>query len=360
MKIAIITLYTKELNDFGRYTSINLRNYSNIYGYDFIEYNHTLDINRHPSWSKVKAMNINIDRYDWLVWIDADAVITNKCINIESIIDPNYDIIIAREDCCARSINTGVFILRNSEWTKNYLQLWYNQEQFSNTWPWDQAAFVHLYDNNIDVRNHTKVVRQNVLNSRGTTLAQPNTFTDSGRFQDRDFIVHFFAIQDRTSLKEMAFYKDPYYIKTKEDIPGLLNRLRLFGDGIGIGINKEYAELILEKSYLSKLYLPSDVYSKELYRFINRIIISDATIHNIYTGNLDFVYITHEYINDVIYWFAKIRNGGIIVGNNFLDDGIRNVVTEYFGRIKYNLYVTDEESPIWYVVKDDSTKICRF
>lgn len=380
MRIAVCTVNTPEIDDFAKYTEMNFRSYCNKHGYGFVMSNTNLDTSRPPHWSKIKLLQQFIDKYDWLVWIDSDATITNKDIKIESIIDSDYDIIISKEECCAYVINTGVFIIKCSEWSKNFLNEWYSQEQFINAIWLDNSAFIHIYNNNPDVKLHTKVVRQKILNSR------PGTFLDG------DFIYHCtYPAKDRNQLKTLSYYKDTKYVSSREQIPELLDKLGLFGYGIEIGVERGlYSESILSNSHILKLYLCDPWKHLDDYNDINntddniqeqklaetiarlnrfkdrleilRMLSQDAT-KLFYDESLDFVYIdgNHKYeyvLEDIESWYPKVRNGGIIAGHDFLNGdipnagkfGVRQAVTEFF---KYApcVYITAENYPSWYVIK---------
>lgn len=380
MRIAVCTLYTPELDSFARYTVMNFRSYCNRHRYDFILSNTTLDPSRSPHWSKIILLQQFIDKYDWLMWIDADAAITNKDIKIESLIDNEYDIIIAREELGFQVINTGVFIIKNSEQSKNFLSRWYGQN-WLNARFWDQSGFIQLYDSDPEIKSRIKIVKQKLLNSW-----PGRSSSDVGNFSDGDFIVHFYGISDRKPLRKYSYYKDPNYVSTRDKIPELLNKLNLSGAGIEIGVERGlYAECILSKSKLQKLYLCdldnyNDIANVEdhiheqnlvdtivrLHPFrdrteILRMLSQDAT-NNFLNDSLDFVYIdgNHAYkyvLKDIKNWYPKIRKGGIIAGHDFLDGniqqgefGVRQAVTEFFVYAPC-IYITDEDWPSWYVIK---------
>lgn len=380
MRIAICTIHTEECDYYAKYTSMNLRSYCNLHGYDFIESTVTLDPNRPHAWSKIILLQQFIDKYDWLVWIDTDAVVTNKDIYIEDIIDPNYDIIVSREDRFSNAISTGIFLVKCSKWSKDFLEKWYKQEQFVNNFLWENAAFIHLHNSDPYIQSHTKIVGQKVLNS------YPSIFSQG------DFIVHYIRhFGDRKPLTKMAYYGDYNHVHSRNEIPELLNKLGLFGYGIEIGVERGiYSEQILSKSNISRLYLCDPWYRMDNYNDINnttdnvqeqklketiervsrfgdrveilRMLSQDASRY-FYNDSLDFVYIdanhAYEYVlNDIKVWYPKVRTGGIVAGHDFLDGeilegsfGVRQAVTEFF-RYASCVYITTEDWPSWYVLKE--------
>ena len=88
---------------------------------------------RHASWAKLLSAQLLLSKsnkvYDYVVCIDSDCVFKNIHKRVESVIDthPSKDIIIANNGpyhthlpCC------GFFICKNTEWTRSFLDKWYN------------------------------------------------------------------------------------------------------------------------------------------------------------------------------------------------------------------------------------------
>ena len=73
---------------------------------------------------------------------------------------------------------------------------------------------------------------------------------------------------------------------------------------------------------------------------------------------LDFVYIDAEHtynavIEDIILWYPKIREGGIIGGHDYGHlnfPGVKKAVDEYFSRFNYKINL--DESGVWWVKKE--------
>lgn len=216
----------------------------------------------------------------------------------------------------------------------------------------------------------------------------------SGIFTSGDFILHY-AGKDRKDLKRLAYYGEKDYISKRNDIPYLLNMLRLNGEGIEIGVQQGlYAETILNNSNLKKLHLcdiwkqqddkiyrgvgnvsnedQNKLFTEVEYKFRNNPIYSNRTnILRMYSNDavklfkddsLDFAYIdaNHRYENvseDIKNWYPKVKTGGILAGHDYLDGelmegsfGVKRAVLEYFGKT-HHIYVTDEDWPSWYVIK---------
>lgn len=80
-------------------------------------------------WAKIYFLKIWLNEYDWLMWIDSDAMVMNHAIKLEDTIGKcgDRDLIICRDypssgkNTEALGINCGVFLIRNCEWSIQFL-----------------------------------------------------------------------------------------------------------------------------------------------------------------------------------------------------------------------------------------------
>ena len=91
MKLAVITLSIGELYQKRWYSSaVTKEIYCKKNGYDFIYIKNSLDSTRKPHWSKIKALQNNLNKYDWIFYSDADAHFMNLDFKIGTSIDNSY------------------------------------------------------------------------------------------------------------------------------------------------------------------------------------------------------------------------------------------------------------------------------
>jgi hypothetical protein len=171
----------KKITKYGRKTKVL---YCEKQDYDFYEDEDTYDTTRPPAWSKINLIRKYLSNHEYIVWIDADTHIMNQSRKLQDIIKDymgDKDIMVSRDD---KMINTGVVFIKNTEWSKKFLDLIYNQTQFVKHSNWEQTAFIYLLQNNImDSQKHVHVLplnQQNVINSYWYTY----------KFHDC-FIIHF-------------------------------------------------------------------------------------------------------------------------------------------------------------------------
>ena len=94
---------------------------------------------------------------DFLMWIDADAFFNNFDIDINSQIEEDKDIYLVKHFCEVHKgsiyentkltilrINTGVILLRVSEFVKEFLhKVWENKSYINHPW-WEQASVMDI------------------------------------------------------------------------------------------------------------------------------------------------------------------------------------------------------------------------
>jgi hypothetical protein len=171
-KIAVCYMSIGE--DYKRWTRYSHKNkllYCDKYNYTFIEDESVYDDSKPIPWSKLHLILKYLPEYDYIVWIDADILIMNNEISLESIIEKykEYDIICGS---CPRMINTGFLFIKNTEFCKQFLQSVYDNvydptsdphERYHN---WEQGSFINLYDkNHLECQTKIRVTVPRELNS---------------------------------------------------------------------------------------------------------------------------------------------------------------------------------------------------
>ena len=248
MNIAVTTLATDNL-PYKEEIFENRRQYCKKHGYTFFSHSSPLD-NRPATWSKLKIILSIFEKqtFDWVLWTDSDSVILNEDIKIESLIDDNVDLIITK-DCF--SYNAGVFLIKNTEASKKFLQQWIEKSYYVGH-PWqDQAALVEMLESeSLDQRKSLKVkiLPQRKMNSYPKQESREGWYTivnekkyfwdaaksDEGEYKAGDFIIHYAGIaeEERSRLilsklkksnicvlsfatKDIAFYAERIFKNNK-------------------------------------------------------------------------------------------------------------------------------------------------
>ena len=131
MKIALIQYYTSNVN-YGKYSEAINEEYCKIHGYTYVVEKDDTKIfsvieDRHPTWYKSKmALEVfEKEEPDWILFLDADALISDFNQKIEEHIDESYNIILSDDVGHHSDYNAGVFLVKNCDWSKQFLSEWF-------------------------------------------------------------------------------------------------------------------------------------------------------------------------------------------------------------------------------------------
>lgn len=203
--ITMAQLFTPNYESFAWDVLQNKRSYAERHGYRFAyrcePYEHAK--NRHPSWHRIPMIQelFRDKTVGWVFWTDIDAVIMRPSIRLESHLVKymNYDLVVVNQglgEMLGKSIPDcicfGHFFIRNTHWSKEFLQLVWDFPSTSGypdylTEPcWEQEAVNALiHDNALDCRDHVAIVANRQFNS-----------FEHKDYRPGDFMVHFAGVRD--------------------------------------------------------------------------------------------------------------------------------------------------------------------
>ena len=191
-KIIMATLYTAEIAAYGKYTSEVLRRYAAKHGYRTLIQLSTLDESRPPSWSKIRLLERAFEskpRCQWVMWVDADALIVEHHMQLTEFLDDDADFIIS-DDSPHGLLCAGVFFARNCHAVKELLRRAYAKRQFIHDRLWEQLAIAET------VRKGVPGLRVKIISRR-----KFNSFAEE--YQAGDFIVHYAGRSHAERVREL-------------------------------------------------------------------------------------------------------------------------------------------------------------
>jgi hypothetical protein len=388
LPIVLVTLSTPDIALYAAKSEVNKIRYCRKHGYGCAIYKDVLDANRPASWSKILALKevFAAGKCDWCFWIDADAIITNSEIRLETIIDEEYDLIVSQD---INGINFGVFLIKNTPGARQFLDAVYAQTQHIHNPIVENAAVREVIAKELAPMCAVKVESQRRFNSCLYGLYYYPPYPE-GDFQRGDFVLHLPAASGEVrNALFTAFGKILGHPRTREELHTYVEEHcsgPLVGAEVGVreGI---YAKYLLDHIDFRLFYcidawrhLPdytdiSNVSDAEheclLQRAMERLSVHDdktrfvrklstEAAEEIGNGTLDFVYIdaNHDYAackQDLLSFYPKMRRGGIMAGHDYLNEirsegvyGVKRAVDEFVecNRVS-DFLVTPEPWPTW-------------
>jgi hypothetical protein len=144
LRIGILNLYDSANGQWGddlmKKVIQNRINYAKNHNYEVIDGHGSIDRSRPVAWSKLLAILTSLPKYDYVFYLDMDAVIMESDISLEDIIQaansdgrcslssgtsPALCDFIVTEDW--NGLNTGSMLVRNSPFSKEFLQFAWNE-----------------------------------------------------------------------------------------------------------------------------------------------------------------------------------------------------------------------------------------
>jgi hypothetical protein len=128
------------------------RRFGERHGYDVVVGGAEPIEDRAPAWSKVVLLRRLLENYDYVLWIDADAIILDDSVDPASLLEEGHYQALVRyrwnEEQCAC---TGVWLLKNVEKAVAFLDaVWNGGDGYLRLHPWEQAAAMRLLGYSVD------------------------------------------------------------------------------------------------------------------------------------------------------------------------------------------------------------------
>jgi hypothetical protein len=139
-RIAVVTssfLYDRCMFNAAHPSAKNKREYAEKFGYAFIsrsaEFAQQGYRDRRAVWGKIDALEKILPYYEWVLWLDMDAIFVNRSLSVENFLEmcekkvggksafEEINIIVDRP-VGDRMLNAGVLLFKNSIWTKNFIR----------------------------------------------------------------------------------------------------------------------------------------------------------------------------------------------------------------------------------------------
>lgn len=200
------------------------RAYARRHGYELVTSTHA-DPGRPPAWAKVALLRELIERFELVLWIDADAVIVDGREDIARRLEPDRHLALVRHRLGDQLIpNTGVLLVRSGPVARALLQQVWSATRFVEHPWWENAALLDALgyalpgslDPGLSGRLHRVARRLLGRELRPCAPVRPSPFTASTQFLSHEWnstyldpaehprIVHCLGVPVEQRLRDLA------------------------------------------------------------------------------------------------------------------------------------------------------------
>ena len=212
----------------------SFEDYAQRHGYDLILATRSLCHERPVSWSKVLLVRELIDRYDLVLWVDADATFADTTADIADDLTPDCFLwMVEHAYNGGRQPCAGVLAAYSGEETSEFLdEVWGCEDLVEHPW-WEQAAIMRLIGYDISLPGQGRFIHQTRWTSRvGMLGTEWNSMRPDPHPEPR--IVHLAGMSNRERMPLTAGYAERFALertlgtpvssvdsKTKHSRPGI-------------------------------------------------------------------------------------------------------------------------------------------
>jgi hypothetical protein len=162
--ICLTTYYTKNIGKCGELCVASLKAYADRFGTD-LKLHNEIKSNRPPAWNKILVVKKLLDDYEYVLWVDSDAVMVRFDKDIRDEMEPGKYLYLVKFNLSGKEVpNSGVFLIRNSEWSKNFLDDVWGMRRYIYHEYWENAAVIDIlgYEDSL-VYNNLKIFLNTIL-----------------------------------------------------------------------------------------------------------------------------------------------------------------------------------------------------
>jgi hypothetical protein len=166
MKILVCMWYNEDIKKYADFFKNINEEYCKKNNYEFLcsDKKYT---DKPPAFNKIYLLKELLEKneYDYYVWIDADAHFCNNS-KLEGYIENHIDKDFIWSGDKTPNINTGIFIMKNTDFSNTFLDKWINTKETTNEDWWEQGILTKMpSSNDLNIKEHSFVFRYGMLQS---------------------------------------------------------------------------------------------------------------------------------------------------------------------------------------------------
>lgn len=219
-KICITTYYDDKFGVIGDLCYKSIVVYAEKHGLEAVLLR-GMETSRPLPWHKILVIQrLFAAGYDYVFWIDADAIFVSYDSDISLEIEKGKDLYLVKHAIDAKDVpNTGVMLIKNSGWSSLLLNMIWLKEQYLNHKWWENAAVLDIlgYHNVLD-ENRPNRINPNLMSKIKWLGVEWNTVP--GVCEAKQPIIHHYAgmpLEHRTTsiIKDFNLYSGGFGQQTQ-------------------------------------------------------------------------------------------------------------------------------------------------
>lgn len=205
MKLTLLTHYFANYQSLANIVLPNRQDYCVKHGYNsYVHCGDYYDSSWHSGIQRLKILGDYLfsSNVDFIWCLDIDAIIMNMTKPVTDYLDDNHDFFICR-DC--NGLNAGSFIIRKSEWSRNWLNFLIEKALTINHY-WYENRVIHLYEKDPMFVDKIKDLPHPSINSYLYDIYQTYPMNVPGNYQTGDFVIH---LPGKTLQERLDIFRSP-------------------------------------------------------------------------------------------------------------------------------------------------------
>lgn len=223
MKICIVSGCDPLQEEFGVFNFENIKNYAKRHGYDYKIYQgDNFYFTPHAgyfedrafNWVKVALVAKNLQYFDYVLWIDADAFIVRHDLKLEDafkLSEGNFEFWLAPD---TESPNVGVFLVKNTPFMISFFEEWTSRGYEKNNWIletmasrkpnnlYEQGAWWDMYNHNWhNIMPYVRFLKPQEINAHLQSEYWRAPFQPYMQYIPESFILHLAGLPNNKRIE---------------------------------------------------------------------------------------------------------------------------------------------------------------
>jgi len=142
--ICLTTYFDQGFSELGNLCLKSMEKYAKKFNMD-VKLMNDIKSDRPVAWNKILIVKKLLETYDFVFWVDSDALFVNFNEDIRNEIEEGKDLYLVKHFIKGRFVpNSGSFLIRKSEWSNNFLYAIWSREKYVYHNYWENAAVIEL------------------------------------------------------------------------------------------------------------------------------------------------------------------------------------------------------------------------